>query len=169
MSIGTKAIKQVCIAAWDIDEKQRMWDQVLGMEGKRIRTPLYEKVPSFTDKHPDTFGDTAEILYYELEDEMVLEFMGPGEGDTPWRRYLKEHGEGVMYIGFWVPDRKKCYEQLAEATGVSGPYHVGYYPDTTYSFVDTSRTLGVQLNIKKHEDNTEVIRRVHEDPANFDE
>lgn len=169
MSIRAKQLKQICIAAWNLDEKQEKWDKLLGMKGTRTCTPFFDHTPSFTDGKPDTFGDTADILFYELEDGMILEFMGPGEGDTPWRRYLDKHGEGVMYIGFYVTDRKKVYEEIGKVCQAKGPYHIGYYPDTTYSFVDTSTDLGVQLNIKELEDNTSLIQNLVQDPSSFDE
>ena len=36
-----------------------------------------------------------------------------------------------------------------------------FYPDCTYTFMDTYPELGVQLNIKRCEDNFEKIRQIN--------
>lgn len=54
-----------------------------------------------------------------------------------------------------------------EVCQAKGPYHEGFYPGSTYTFVDTQKECGVQFNIKKDEDNTVLIAKCEADPASY--
>ena len=168
MGIGSKHISAICIVVWDIDKAERHWNRVLGFQAERLKTPVFEQVPSFTDGKADSFNDEIEFLVYRLENDSLIEIFPPGPGDTPWRRFLDKYGEGVMSFGIYVPDRQEAYREIKAACGTDKPYHIGYYPDSTYSFVDTMDALGVQLNIKKNENNTERIHQLTKNPELFE-
>jgi catechol 2,3-dioxygenase-like lactoylglutathione lyase family enzyme len=160
MGIESTKIKQICICAWDLDKAEAAWTKILGLEPEHLVTPDFKDVPTFTDARPDSFK-AVPFLVYHLED-MALEIFAPGEGDTPWRRFLEKHGEGVMNLAFYVPDREKAYEAIG-----CRPYHEGFYPGGTYTFVDTMDGAGVELNIKKDEDNLGKIESYVADPASY--
>ena len=164
--IGSTLIKQICICVWDLDRAEKNWDYLLGMKGKRLKTPHWSDVPSYTHGKPDTF-DGVEFLVYSLDGGINLEIFGPGDGPSPWREFLEKHGEGVMNVAFFVEDREACYEYIGKMPAAPAPYHEGFYPGGTYTFVDTFSELGVELNIKKDEDNTGLIEACRRDPEGY--
>lgn len=168
MPIGSTAIKQICLAVWDLDKAEKCWTHILGIEPERLKTPLWKDVPSYTHGKPDTFVE-QDFLVYRLADGMVLEIFGPGSDETtnPWREFLDKHGEGVCNMAFYVPDRDDAYRTIGEVCQAKGPYHEGFYPGGSYTFVDTFAELAVELNIKKDEDNTALIARVNANPDDY--
>lgn len=168
MPIGSTTIKQICLVTWDLAQAERNWSAVLGIEPQHLKTPLWADVPSYTHDRPDTFVAQA-FLVYTLSDGMVLEIFGPGSDDqpNPWRDYLEAHGEGIMNLAFFVPDRKEAYNAIGQACGVDKPYHEGFYPSGCYTFVDTTAALGVELNIKNQEDNTAQIAALVAAPDSY--
>lgn len=169
MPIGSTAIKQICLAVWDLDKAEKSWTHILGVQPEKLKTPLWSDVPSYTHAKPDTFVE-QDFLVYHLEGGLVLEIFGPGkEGQAnPWREFLEKHGEGVCNIAFYVPDRPAAYGVIGEVCEAKGPYHEGFYPGGTYTFVDTYKELGVELNIKRDEDNTALIAKLEADPASYE-
>ena len=47
-----------------------------------------------------------------------FEFLQPLDGDSPWKEFIKESGDGVHHIGFSVPDVAKGREYLESKGGV---------------------------------------------------
>ena len=164
--IGSAKIKQICLCAWDLEKSEKAWTKVLGMEPQKLKTPVFSEVPTFTNGKPDSF-EPQDFLVYELDDGVALEIFGPGTGENPWHDFLVKNGEGVMNIAFYVPDRGKAYEVIGEACAAQGPYHEGFYPGGTYTFVDTMKELQLELNIKKDEDNAALIEKYHADPSAY--
>ena len=153
--IGSLKVKQICLCAWDLEKSEKAWTKVLGISPRKQVTPVFSEVPTFTDNKPDSFGP-QEFLVYELEDDVHLEIFGPGTGENPWKTFLEKHGEGVMNVAFYVPDRASAYKVIGEVCEAKNPYHEGFYPGGTYTFVDTMKELQMELNIKKDEDNEDL-------------
>jgi methylmalonyl-CoA/ethylmalonyl-CoA epimerase len=168
MTIGSTSMKQVCLAVWDIDKAEKCWTHILGIEPERRKTPLWKNVPSYTHDKPDVFVE-QDFIVYRLADGLALEIFGPGNDGqpNPWREFLEKHGEGVCNLAFYVPDRAEAYNAIGEVCKANRPYHEGFYPGGTYTFVDTYAELGVELNIKKDEDNNGLISQLEKDPASY--
>jgi len=160
--IGSTHIKQLCICVWDLEKSEKAWTHILGAPPLRRQTPSFNDMPTFTDGKPHNI-ETQEFLVYELEGGVALEIFGPGVGDNPWRRFLDKNGEGVMNIAFFVPDRDVAYDVIDGVCQTGKPYHEGFYSVGTYTFVDTMKELGLELNIKKDEDNTKIIEQYSTD------
>ncbi len=168
MAIGSKLIRQICIAVWDLERAEKHWTHILGIQPEKLKTPLWKDVPSFTHGKADRFVE-QDFLVYHLDGGMALEIFGPGNPNqpNPWREFLEKHGEGVCNLAFYVEDRSKAYADIHEVCAAKGPYHEGFYPGGTYSFVDTYPELGVELNIKRDEDNTQRIAKLEADPSSY--
>jgi len=164
--IGSTQIKQICICTWDLDKSEKAWTKILGKEPTRCKTPSFNDMPTYTDGKPDNIS-TQDFLVYELDGGIALELFGPGTGDNPWRRFLDKNGEGVMNVAFFVPDRIAAYDVIGEVSSAKGPYHEGFYSSGTYTFVDTMKELQLELNIKKDEDNTDLINKCLDDPEGY--
>lgn len=165
-AIEKSEIKQICICVWDLEKAEKSWNALLGKQAERLVTPLWSEVPSYTDNKADTF-EHVEFLVYHLDGGVNLEIFGPGKGENPWRSFLEKHGEGVMNLAFFTDDREKTYEAIHSFAEAKGPYHEGFYPGGTYTFVDTWNELGVELNVKRDEDNTGRIRMYHDNPGSY--
>lgn len=81
-------------------------------------------------------------------DNIQLQLCQPGEGDTPQRRFLERHGEGVFHLGFAVAD-----VDAAEASAVSTGVQIlgrGRLPDGSgFSYFDTAEAgAGVNLQVR---------------------
>ena len=167
MKIGYTGLKQLCLVTWDLERAEKAWSKILGIEAEHVMTPYWKDVPSYTDGKPDTFH--VEIIVFHLANDTLIEIFGPGEDDgNPWRTYLEKHGEGVMNIGLFVDgDRAEAYKQIGTVCENGIPYHEGFYPETTYTFVDTRKELGLELNVKRVEDNRAVIQKLKENPDSY--
>lgn len=165
IKIGSTGLKQICLVTWDLDQAEKKWTKILGIEAEHLITPYWKEVPSYTDGKPDQFHER--FILFRLKNDVLLEIYGPGEHpDNPWNQYLKKYGEGVMNLAFYTDEsRAEAYRIIKDATGVEGPYHEGFYPACTYSFVGTKQELGLELNIKCEEDNRELIRKLNDDPT----
>ncbi|HHU91192.1 MAG TPA: hypothetical protein GXZ22_09090 [Clostridiaceae bacterium] len=160
MSIGTIKISQISVCTWDLEQAEKSYTTLLGIEPERIQLQPFEKVPAFTHGNPDHNMQYIEFLVYHLADDVKLEVYGPCPKGTPAQEFLEKHGQGVMNFAFIVDDREYAYDQIGKVCEVKGPYHEGFFPKATYSFVDTFKELGVELNIKQLRDNTELISKI---------
>ncbi len=167
IKVGTTGLKQVCLVVKDLVQAEQQWSKILNMPAEHLVTPPWNETPSYTDGKADSFRE--KFILFRLANGVLLEIYGPGEHpENPWGRYLREHGEGVMNFAFYVDEeRDEAYRQIGEATGVAAPYHEGFYPDCTYSFVATHDILGVELNIKREEDNRDRIGGFLADPLSY--
>lgn len=163
MSIPSRAVCHIAIVVRDLETTLSNWSRAFGMEvSDPIRIPPSTEVPTYTDGMPLDHADCKLALIRFAN--LLLEFVQPGEGKSPWRSRLDEHGEGFHNMSFIVEDRKGAFRTLA-SLGAPAPYHIGFYPDGTYAFVKTEPLLGIELNIKDDADNTAKIRRLLQNPG----
>ena len=160
MSIGTIKISQISVCTWDLEKAEKCYTAMLGIEPERIRLQPFDKVPALTHGKPDHGMQHIEFLVYHMADDVKLEVYGPCPKGTPAQEFLEKHGQGVMNFAFIVEDRQQAYDEIAKVCQAAGPYHEGFFPKATYSFVDTFKELGVELNIKQMTDNTQRIPEI---------
>ncbi len=162
MSIGTIKISQISVCTWDLEKAEKCYTAMLGIEPVRVRLKPFDEVPALTHGEPDHNMQYIEFLVYNMADDVKLEVYGPCPRGTPAQEFLEKHGQGVMNFAFMVGDRQAAYDDIAKVCAAQGPYHEGFFPKATYSFVDTFNELGVELNIKQLTDNSELIPRLIE-------
>lgn len=81
-------------------------------------------------------------------DNVQIQLCQPGDLDSPQRRFLDEHGEGVYHIGFEVPD-------LGEGIAAGKELGLGIISrgrtasGSGFCYFDTRRDAGVTLEIRK--------------------
>jgi catechol 2,3-dioxygenase-like lactoylglutathione lyase family enzyme len=160
MSIGTTTLCHVAILVKDINKAVENWSKVLGLEKPKVWT-LPPDVPTFTDGKQGDYTD-CQLAVFKLENAKI-ELVQPGPKSGPWKDALEKYGEGCQHLSFIVPDRKKAQDSLKEI-GAGAPFHIGYWPTGTYSFTDTKKLLGVEINIKTNEDNTEKVKKLQTNP-----
>ena len=164
MSIGTKAVCHIALLVKDLAKAVKNWSMLLGIDDPKLWTyPEYDQVPSFTHGEPTDNTDTK-FAVFQL-DNIILELVQPGDNPkTPYREGMDRDGEGLEGISFVVKDRHAANQVLKEM-GAPKPYHIGYFPDGTYAFVDTREQLGIEINIKTDDDNTKKIPELKADPT----
>ena len=122
MSIGTKKLVHIAFVVRDLDKVVDAWTKIL-------------VAPVLTNGHPEIYTN-CRISVIQLEN-VTLELTQPGDEPSPWKTFLEKHGEGMMHMAFLTPDEEEAFRTIREACGTDGYYHIGYYPDQSYSFVDT--------------------------------
>jgi len=162
MSLGTNTVCHVAFVVRDIDKTMENWAKLLEQPKARVwNIPPASEVPAYTDGHMRDHSD-CRISILEF-DNLILEFVEPGETPSPFLSHLEKHGEGFQSLSFVVKDRSAVYSRL-QSLGAPSPYHVGYYPGGAYSFVDTLAQLGLEINIKDEFDYTSKIKELLASP-----
>lgn len=157
MTLGKKIITQICVVVKDVKQVNANWAKVLGVEEERILTIFPDGILHYTNGEEAVYKD-CQVAIYKL-DNIKLELIQPGENSSPWRTFLEEHGQGVFHFCISVEDRKIFHKTLNDI-GVEIPYHIGYHPRGSYSYVDSKEQLGLELSINSMEDNGDLIEKL---------
>jgi catechol 2,3-dioxygenase-like lactoylglutathione lyase family enzyme len=137
-------VHHVCIVVRDIDAAQRYYESV-GIGPWHDYPPL----SGFSDlRVPDREGFLGLTYRYAWIGEFQIQLVQPGPHETPQRRFLDEHGEGVFHIGFEVADADAADGQAA-ALGLRAMMR-GRRPDGSgFTYFDTADAAGVVLEIRQ--------------------
>ena len=164
MPIG-KIVTQVCVVVHNAHEASLNWAKILGVpvvEPVRI-FPIEATVEHFTHGQPAQYTD----LYVALYDlgNLVIELMQPGPTPSPWKDFLDRNGPGVFHFCLQTEDRKQFQNRLNQI-GVGMPYHIGYFPQGSYSYVDSRAQLGLELSVNTQADMTAFMAALANGSAN---
>jgi len=150
----SKIITQICIVVRDVKQVNLNWSKVLGMPEEKVETIFPDGILHYTHGQPTEYRD-CQVAKYQL-DNFVLELLQPGETPSPWKAHLDKYGQGVFHFCVLVNDRKVFQQTLAEI-GVGRPYHIGYFPQGSYSYVDAKEQLGIELSVNNQADYRELF------------
>jgi hypothetical protein len=147
---------QLCVVVRDVHQANAHWAKVLGRPAAEIQTifPDNGGILHYTHGQATAYTD-LQVAKYAL-DTFVLELIQPGPTASPWRDFLDRQGPGVFHVCVRVEDRKD-FQQTLSSIGVGLPYHVGYYAGGSYSYVDASAQLGLELSVNHQADYTAVL------------
>jgi methylmalonyl-CoA/ethylmalonyl-CoA epimerase len=137
-------LHHLCVAVRDIDRAVAFYESV-GIGPWHDYPPLSQ----YTELDvPDADGFRNLQYKYAAIGDIQLQLVEPGAGDTPQRRFLDEHGEGVFHVGFEVADADAGDAQAA-AAGLA-PLMRGRRPDGSgFTYFDTAEQAGVVLEIRQ--------------------
>ena len=144
-----KLITQVCIVVHDVRQANSNWAKVLGVPEEKIETIFPDGILHYTHDKATEYKD-CQVAKYQLGN-FILELIQPGESPSPWRTFLEKNGQGVFHFCLLVEDRKGFQNTLSEI-GVGLPYHIGYFPGGSYSYVDAKESLGLELSVNNQAD-----------------
>jgi catechol 2,3-dioxygenase-like lactoylglutathione lyase family enzyme len=144
-----RLITQICIVVNDVRQVNANWARILGVPVEKIETIFPDGILHYTHGQAVEYKD-CQVAKYEL-DNFVLELIQPGQSPSPWRAFLEKHGQGVFHFCVLVDDRKGFQQKLSEI-GVDLPYHIGYFPGGSYSYVDAQAQLGLELSVNNQAD-----------------
>jgi methylmalonyl-CoA/ethylmalonyl-CoA epimerase len=140
-----RVLHHVCIVVHDLDRAVRYYEQ-LGMrpwlDYPKGGSPYLEfDVPN---------REASEAMRYKCLDldNVQLQLCQPPPGDSPQRRFLDRHGEGVYHLGFEVPDRDVA-ESQGRALGLPVLARGKRADGSGFAYFDTRERAGVVLEIRK--------------------
>ena len=144
-----RIITQICIVVSDVEQANSNWSKVLGLPAEKIETIFPDGILHYTHDKPAEYRD-CRVAKYQV-DNFVLELIQPGESPSPWRAFLEKNGQGVFHFCVLVNDRKIFQQTLTEIS-VGLPYHIGYHPYGSYSYVNSKEQLGIELSVNNQAD-----------------
>jgi methylmalonyl-CoA/ethylmalonyl-CoA epimerase len=150
-----KLITQVCIVVHDVSQANANWARILGVPEEKIETIFPDGIFHYTHGEATEYKD-CQVAKYQL-DNFILELIQPGQAPSPWRTFLDKNGQGVFHFCVLVDDRKG-FQQILSDMGVGMPYHVGYFPSGSYSYVDTKEQLGLELSVNTQADYSQLFQ-----------
>ncbi len=153
----TKMITQLCIVVHNVKQVNANWARILGVPEATIVTIFPDGILHYTHSQTADYKD-CQVALYRL-DHIVLELIQPGTTPSPWRSFLERNGQGVFHFCMLVNNRNDFQRRLTDI-GVDLPYHIGYHPGGSYSYVDSREQLGVELSVNHQADNTDVIQKL---------
>ena len=154
---GNRMITQICIVVRDVRQANSNWAKILGVPEEKIETIFPEGILHYTDGKAAEYKD-CQVAKYRL-DNFVLELIQPGQTSSPWMTFLEKYGQGVFHFCILVNDRKVFQQRLA-GIGIPPPYHIGYHPGGSYSYVDSKEQLGLELSVNNQADYTDLIQEL---------
>jgi catechol 2,3-dioxygenase-like lactoylglutathione lyase family enzyme len=155
--VENRMITQICIVVNDVRQTNANWARILGVPEEKIETIFPDGILHYTHGKAAEYKD-CQVAKYRL-DNFVLELIQPGQTPSPWRAFLEKHGQGVFHFCVIVNDRKVFQQKLSDI-GVDLPYHIGYFPGGSYSYVASKEQLGLELSVNNQSDNTRLMQEL---------
>jgi methylmalonyl-CoA/ethylmalonyl-CoA epimerase len=92
----------------------------------------------------------SDAMRYKCVDlgNVQIQLCQPSSLDSPQRRFLDAHGEGVYHLGFEVPDRDAA-EASGRALGLGVTARGKRADGSGFAYFDTRADAGVVLEIRK--------------------
>lgn len=138
-----KTLVQVAIVTRDIEGSAKRWAAVLGMPVPSVTTTRPGHEVRVVYRGRPSSGQ-AKLAFFRLG-QVVLELIEPVGGDTSWKQFLDQHGEGVQHLGFQVENLDAA---IARAGRAGMPVlHRGRYDrdNGDYVYIDSEKPLGVTI------------------------
>ncbi|EJN07763.1 VOC family protein [Herbaspirillum sp. YR522] len=139
-----QVLHHICIVVHDLD-KTVAYYETLGM-GPWFDYPKSSPYVQFEVPNPSA---SSEMRYKCVDlDNVQLQLCQPSLLDSPQRRFLDRHGEGVYHLGFEVGDCDAA-EQQARALGLGVTARGRRGDGTGFTYFDTREQAGTVLEIRK--------------------
>ena len=139
-----RQLHHVCIVVHDL-EKAVAYYEGLGM-GPWFDYPKGQAYVAFAVPSPQA---SSEMRYKCLDlDNFQLQRCQPSMLDSPQRRFLDTHGEGVYHLGFEVADCDQA-EAQAQQAGVGITARGRRADQSGFTYFDTRAGAGVVLEVRK--------------------
>ena len=158
-----RSIFQICIVVNDVAQVSANWAKVLSLPEEKAETIFPDGILHYTHDQAVEYKD-IQVAKYQL-DNFVLELLQPGETPSPWKAHLDKYGQGVFYFCVLV-DGRKVFQQTLSEIGVGLLYHIGYFPQGSYSYVATKEQLGIELSVNNNGDYSALFQALLNGSAN---
>lgn len=137
-------IHHICLVVRDIEEKIKYYESI-GIGPWKEYPPLSD----YTDIEAPNIEGFMSLKYMVAQvGDVQIQLVQPSKVDSPQKRFLDTHGEGVYHIGFVVDDVNKR-EAAAKKKGLK-VLSRGRRPDSSgFNYFDTKEEAGVVLLIRQ--------------------
>ena len=137
-------IHHICLVVRDIEEKIKYYESI-GIGPWKEYPPLSD----YTDIEAPNIEGFMSLKYMVAQvGDVQIQLVQPSKIDSPQKRFLDTHGEGVYHIGFVVDDVNKR-EAAAKKKGLK-VLSRGRRPDSSgFNYFDTKEEAGVVLLIRQ--------------------
>ena len=147
--LNIQKLQQVCIVVSSVEEKMKTLWETFGMgpwEYFTIKSHLNEEM--FYYGKPTEFSMKVALLNKDGSD-FELELIEPLDGDSTYRDFLRDHGEGVHHLGHYVvEDLEAFYKTQSELESMGCPCvtsaRIG---GTCMGYFDTTGVMNTMLEV----------------------
>jgi hypothetical protein len=140
-----REIVHVCVVVEDVEEKARAFADKFGIGPFEIREKHYDKSKGMLHGEPVEY--TLKFGYAKMG-TITLELVETLEGETLYKEFLEEHGEGIHHIG--IPTPLPFDEELNKWTRLGiKPLMASRLedPGEGWAYMDTQNLVGCVLEI----------------------
>ncbi len=112
--VQVASVNHISVFVKSVEKTVEMHRLLLGTEVPKIQEPPVQPIfpPEFTgDRNSRPRYGTVQLQNARIE------IMEPVGGESRWRGFLAEHGQGIEHLGFAVPDVKAAKERFLKAGG----------------------------------------------------
>ena len=141
------ALHHVCIVVADLQATEAYYTSV-GIGPWHDFPPLEPFEHDLVTPDNEAFLTTLTYRWAEIGPGIQLQLCEPGEGNTPQRKFLDEHGGGVFHLGFTTDD-VDASETRATALGLGVLLHGRVPSGAGFSYFDTRDESGVVLQARQ--------------------
>ena len=153
--IEVSALEQVCMVVHDIDKTMKsLWDNFgIGPWDIYLRDPnSTSDATRITDMtyygKPAKFGYSVALTHSPVG-SIKMELIQPLKGDSIYRDFLRDHGEGIQHLGWYVVDSLEAFSQASQKLEQEGfpcimsgrTYHIAF------AYFDTTKAMNTILEI----------------------
>jgi methylmalonyl-CoA/ethylmalonyl-CoA epimerase len=132
---------QIAIVVKSIDETVKFYTEIFGIGPFEIREVDFPDATYYGRKA----GYRGKRAFAKLG-PVTLELIELIEGKTVHEDFLKEKGEGLHHIGFFVTDLKKC-ETEAEKRGLKVVQGIKREDGSGFAYLDSDRIGGAMFEL----------------------
>jgi len=129
-------VDQIGIVVKDVEKYIKIYEKVFGVEP----FPTVESAIN---------SAKLKIVLFELG-EVEIELIQVVEGESIHSKFLKERGEGLHHLGFFVKDIEKELARL-EKEGINVLERGKVLGTVEFAYLDTEKTLGVVLELIQYD------------------
>jgi catechol 2,3-dioxygenase-like lactoylglutathione lyase family enzyme len=148
IKVSNNSITHIGLIVRDIEATRRHYVEIMGAAEAPIGitdTPDIAK----TTYAGQPSSVRAKICHLRLGSIQVELIQPLGGGPSTWQDFLDKHGEGVHHIAIETPDAVADMKRLADAG--AGPVQYGEWVGGNYNYADTTRQLGVMVELIKND------------------
>ena len=142
--VKLKSIDQVCVVVRDIQKAVAHYWRTFGIGPWSIYTV---KPPELTDT---TVRGKSKVFSMKLAfakvGPMMLELIQPLEGESVYKEFFVEKGEGIHHVASYEVDDLDRAIALLKNRGV-GVLQSGRWKGASFAYMDTEKTLGAIVEL----------------------
>jgi catechol 2,3-dioxygenase-like lactoylglutathione lyase family enzyme len=146
LALVGRSLEQVAFVVRDLDAAQRFFGQSMGIGRFYVIEHFGRRATDTTFRgHPAEHDFTIALAY---SGNTQIELIQHLSGNTCYKEFLEQRGEGMQHLGFFLDDRQQHQAVLAEL-GKNGHSVVqsGRFGDSMYTYFDTESAIGAVMEI----------------------